>query len=876
MSLQSAPPPPPSAAPAGAAPASASGSSESLVGRLVGAALFVALLAAQERRILGELEPPALPPMLNSFALPLLLAGLTLFLRERTAWVLLGLLGVLLSAMFTFDMGALRYFRQPVGLEMAAALPQMVDASESASTLASPLEWAYTGIFAMLGLIGWLAARRRGAGRPGLRRLVALACLVTAAIPLGPTLQIQRQPRSIFDLENPGTRFAREHGLGPYHLWDAVDSLRRRFSRASPDPERMDLIGAVFAHKKSLNDITSPFAGLARGRNVILVQLEAVQQFALDHVGPEGPTMPFLRSLSAQHLGFADCMDSTRIGRTSDGEFVVLTGLLPHPRAAVALTYPDNDWIALPKLLADDGYATLSLHAFRPDFWNRVVTHPAYGIESMRFQQTFKPGRNLAWGLSDEEFFPQAAVKLAGVERPFMALLISLSSHHPFNVVPKELLGRETGMPASSMVEGYLRLCHYTDQALEGFFAALSEQGLLQDSVIVIYGDHDAGLDADSRAAVAEILGRDLDHPREDKVPLVIALPGEEAFLAEHRDAVVDTVGGLHDITPTVLHLLGREIPEGLFGTHLFVPTERRDVLPLHRGGFVAEGRVHSPLDSRSGSSPEDIAQIDEWARASWAAEQLAATIIEYDAQRTARASRPGQNADALLAQAQRGGRPESIDPWTVQREDLSDIPAGPWGQRSVSIGIPSSRMGFALELQLRNDGAGPARYRVESRGRAGNALAVQTGVAQPGVTDIVVVPVDPPGADELAAYAVIDHEPGLRPRGSLKHAFGPDVRPVETQLSRRTVVSGPGAQIDKVHVLVVNPTGRPARTTVRLIVGGATVRQRPVNLPPAAFGAVMLPLPENAQATDIEIVVEGDPVAVTWVRYDRDAVPFR
>jgi phosphoglycerol transferase MdoB-like AlkP superfamily enzyme len=77
--------------------------------------------------------------------------------------------------------------------------------------------------------------------------------------------------------------------------------------------------------------------GVARGRNLIVVQVESLQDFVVDFRVGRQEVMPHLRRwAAADALRFTNVTDETSEGRTSDAEFATLTSLLPRDHGAVA------------------------------------------------------------------------------------------------------------------------------------------------------------------------------------------------------------------------------------------------------------------------------------------------------------------------------------------------------------------------------------------------------------------------------------------------------------------------------------------------------------------------------------------------------------
>ena len=193
--------------------------------------------------------------------------------------------------------------------------------------------------------------------------------------------------------------------------------------------------------------------------------------------------MPHLRRWTADSLRFTNVTDQTSEGRTSDAEFTTMTSLLPLDHGAVAFRYPGNHYTALPRVLAEHGYTTLSAVPFEAGFWNRRVMHPAYGFQSSLFEPDFQMTEQIGWGLNDRDFLQQMVPRLERLPRPFGAWLITLSLHHPFDGFPDRHKVLKLGALEGTSFGNYLHTMHFFDQALEDFKAALARDGLLDDSV---------------------------------------------------------------------------------------------------------------------------------------------------------------------------------------------------------------------------------------------------------------------------------------------------------------------------------------------------------------------------------------------------------
>ncbi|MCB1036604.1 MAG: LTA synthase family protein, partial [Acidobacteria bacterium] len=313
--------------------------------------------------------------------------------------------------------------------------------------------------------------------------------------------------------------------------------------------------------------------GAAAGANVVVVQVEALSHWVVDAEVEGRPVAPFLRQLRGACRFYPRILDQTSDGRTSDAEYSVLNSLHPLPRGAVAYIYPANRFVALPALLQEQGYTTLSAHAFKRGFWNRGRVHPAYGFEHTLFRAELGRGERISWGLADHLFFERSVDELLKLPRPFFGFLITLSTHPPFEDLPPGHEVLPVGDLEGTALGRYLQLVHYLDGAMRVFFDRLESEGLLEETMVIVYGDHTAeGFDPKRLKALAGLPGDAPDAAALAFVPLFLHLPTlhpRQGEMAQELLGPAGEIGGLIDIAPTVLHLLGEERPAIFLGLPL-------------------------------------------------------------------------------------------------------------------------------------------------------------------------------------------------------------------------------------------------------------------------------------------------------------------
>src|SRR5262249_40341774 len=243
--------------------------------------------------------------------------------------------------------------------------------------------------------------------------------------------------------------------------------------------------------------------------------------------------------------------------------------------------------------------------------------HPSYGFQPTLFESDFQMTEQIGWGLNDRDFLQQMVPRLAALPRPFLAWLITLSLHYPYADFPAAHKVLRLGPIEGTSFGNYLHTMRFLDQALEDFKIALAAKGLLDDSVIVVFGDHDAGFARDeSLAATIGVRADDVGWTLNDRVPLFIRAPGLHGECA--------TPAGQTDLAPTLLGLVGVDasrlpyVGPGLFETAASRPLPRpygdwidARHLSLTRGA----DRVCMDLARRLAADGDACAASDEAAR---------------------------------------------------------------------------------------------------------------------------------------------------------------------------------------------------------------------------------------------------------------------
>ena len=300
------------------------------------------------------------------------------------------------------------------------------------------------------------------------------------------------------------------HGIYVYQLDDFIQSLTPKITSVLGHDKALKKVKDYYKENKytpSNNEYTNIF----KGKNIIVIHAESMQKFAMDLTFNNKEVTPNLNKLANEGIFFSNFYSQVGVGTSSDAEFTFNTSLMPSTKGTVFVNYFDRDYISIPKLLKEQGYYTHSMHANTGEFWNRNTMHKSLGYDKFYSKDSYIIDETIGLGLSDKSFFRQSVDIMKQIKeeenKPFYSLLIMLSNHTPFSdlalmedykttidvtidnqTVTRDYLNNTT-------MGNYLRSVHYADSAIGEFIDNLDKEGLLENTVLVIYGDHDARLD---------------------------------------------------------------------------------------------------------------------------------------------------------------------------------------------------------------------------------------------------------------------------------------------------------------------------------------------------------------------------------------------
>ena len=296
------------------------------------------------------------------------------------------------------------------------------------------------------------------------------------------------------------------------------------------------------------------YNGIGKGKNLIVIQLEAVQDFVIGAQYNGQEITPNLnRLIEGDTLYFNRYYTNTGKGNTADAEFSSMNSLYPVEDGESYRLYEDNTFHGLPWLMREQGYYSFAVHGFEGEFWNRENAYPYQGFQDYISMEDMNQEELIGMGISDKSMFKQLVETLKQQTTPFFTFAITLSNHHPFDIEDQYRYLTLSEADEETKFGDYLQSVRYTDEAIGQLIADLKEAGLYENTVIALYGDHH-GLNCGMEEIMDQMnafIGRTYDYDEMLNVPLIINIPGSGV------NQTITTTGGQVDFMPTISNIMG-------------------------------------------------------------------------------------------------------------------------------------------------------------------------------------------------------------------------------------------------------------------------------------------------------------------------------
>ncbi len=348
------------------------------------------------------------------------------------------------------------------------------------------------------------------------------------------------------------------------------------------------------------------YTGAWKGKNLIWICGEGFSSYAVDK-----ELTPTLYKLANEGFVFNNFYNPVWGVSTSDGEYVTLTSLIPKSGIRSFAKSGDN---AMPFCMGNQlsplGYKTLAYHNHTYTFYGRDKSHPNMGY-------TYKGVGN---GLEVKKSWPESDLEMVNVtlpefidNQPFHIYYMTVSGHLLYtftgNAMAKKNQDLVKDLPYSESVQAYLACNIELDRAVEALLDTLEEKGILENTAIVLSGDHyPYGLEWEGLDAINEVAGHTVERNFELYKTTLIMWSGDM-----EQPVTIDKPCSSLDILPTVSNLMGVDFDSRLLmGTDILSDSPRL-VIFSNRSWITDSGRYDSTTGTFTPN--EGVTVSDDYAR---------------------------------------------------------------------------------------------------------------------------------------------------------------------------------------------------------------------------------------------------------------------
>lgn len=336
-------------------------------------------------------------------------------------------------------------------------------------------------------------------------------------------------------LNYPDTAYQLTQYLGPGFLcWHFCATITSSEISLTPE-ERESLAERVSSTADSCSK-----AGIGGDKSLILIFVESLNSSILQ-LPESAEILPTLTSLLADSgtVSARNVLTQVSHGESSDGQFIVTTGLLPFRNGAFVSHFSDADYPSLPKALGYDSSAEVICES--ANIWQHSVTTKSYGYGKL-YDYSVDDNRPD----HDAQVLERAACVTDSLTPPYMLMVSTIGMHMPYLKSidvsqPLDISGPEWEKYDNRCLN-YMIATHEFDRALGVFLDSVQAKSLRAGTplpVIAIVGDH-----ATPRNSLTAPL-------HSQYVPLIVCNTGRKL---DYSAAI-----GQVDVFPTLLDIMGVE-----------------------------------------------------------------------------------------------------------------------------------------------------------------------------------------------------------------------------------------------------------------------------------------------------------------------------
>lgn len=332
------------------------------------------------------------------------------------------------------------------------------------------------------------------------------------------------------------------------------------------------------------------YTGMFKGKNLVVVVAESFSQLAIRE-----DLTPTLYKMYNQGFEFKNFYTPLFPVSTADGEYLTDTSLVPAEGTWSIETVAGNYMpYSYANVLKKEGYKTFAYHNYDYTYYNRDKYLETMGYETyLGGGNGLEDRMNLKENPSSDYEMVKTTIDDYINEEHFLAYYMTMSGHMDYNKTNAMVVKNwdmVKDLPYSDKAKSYLATQIELDRAMEELINRLENAGKLDDTVIIITGDHyPYGLTLDEMNEISTF--------ERDRVFEKFRMPFVLYNNAIKDSLEIEKYASSLDVLPTMLNLFGVK-----FDSRLLMG---RDILSDSEPLIIFSDRSYIESDGRYDSNSE-------------------------------------------------------------------------------------------------------------------------------------------------------------------------------------------------------------------------------------------------------------------------------
>jgi phosphoglycerol transferase MdoB-like AlkP superfamily enzyme len=298
--------------------------------------------------------------------------------------------------------------------------------------------------------------------------------------------------------------------------------------------------------------------------DIIIIVLESFSGYLIGPLGGDSLVTPNINRYSMEGILFSEFYASGT--RTDKAIPAILDGYPAQPAQSIIKEPKKSQSLpSLVRILIENGYYSSFWYGGEINFANFNSFVIGSGFHDIITKSNFAPvNYNSKWGVHDHILFQTLKDSMKVVKEPFIKVVLTLSSHEPFDV-PMDPVFK-----GSDDMSKYKNSVYYTDKTLGSFFDWAKSTDWWKNTLIILVADHCARIYSDMPNYKPNVF----------RIPMLWI----GGALSE-RDIRITKLGSQVDIPTTLLNQLGISGPFP-FGKDLLSDQSKSFAFYTYNEGF--------------------------------------------------------------------------------------------------------------------------------------------------------------------------------------------------------------------------------------------------------------------------------------------------